>query len=73
METSSVLKMIFSLETGNTITINVTNPKEQLTIADLEAGFAGTLVNENMLNVGGAQVVALKDAYYYNKEKTELE
>lgn len=68
--TTSVLKCPIILENGKKLTINVNNPKENITQAELEnssgeKGFVGTLINEQMINSGGYQALEADHAYYY--------
>lgn len=73
--TTSTLKVPILLENGKSITINVPDPINNLTKNDLalsssEKGFAGYLVNENLIVTQDAvMAVEVGDPFYYNTEK----
>lgn len=67
------LKMVFLLDNDKTITMTLPDPNTGITISDLESGFAGEIVNDNMILYGGAVTTGLKEAYYYNTQRTIVE
>lgn len=71
---TTVLKVPIILEDGSKITYNLSDPKDGLTKDDITdqtktTGFAGTLVNDQLINKGGYRPEDVGEPYYYNTEK----
>lgn len=72
--TTNVLKVKIELDNNKSITYNIQNPKTGLSKDDVEnaskeTGFAGYMVNENLIKNGSAMAVEVGDAYYYETQK----
>lgn len=70
METS-VLKMIFDMQSNKTATINLSDPKSGLTRAEVMTAM-GAIVDGSFITLNGLDVVSVKDAYIYTTNKITL-
>ena len=68
---SQALKMVFSLPDSKSVTLSLSDPKNNLAKAAVLAA-ANEIIAKNALVVDEANPTALKDAYIYTTERTEL-
>lgn len=69
--TSKTLKLVFSLENGNTSTVNLKDPKDNLTMTQI-SDVAETMVTKEFFIVGGSPIAVLKDTYIETVTKEEI-
>lgn len=72
--TTSTLKVAIVLENTKKVNINIPDPVEGLTKAQLETpdnekGFVGYIISESLINKGGYMATGSDDPYYYTTEK----
>ncbi len=72
--TTSVLKVPFTLEDGNKLTVNLPDPQPNLSKDDItgstgDKNFAFYIVSENLISKDGIAATGVGEPYYYNTEK----
>lgn len=70
--TSNVLRMIFTLEGGGTITWNLKEPSDSVTKSQVET-WAQSVITNQVIEKTGEYATALKETYLYATTKTDLE
>lgn len=68
---TSVLKMLFEMTGGKTVTINLADPKTGLMRNEVMTAM-GAIVDGSVLIYNNLDVVSAKDAYIYTTNKVEL-
>lgn len=73
---SKVLKIVFLCENDKTLTLTLTDPKDEITAQEVN-DFASDFVDSGIFAVGTgadvASVLELKEAYYLEVVKTAIE
>lgn len=71
-----ILKIVFNCENDKTLTLTLTNPKDDIAEEDI-TDFADNFVDSGIFAVGTgsavASVIGLKEAYYLETTKTPIE
>lgn len=67
----SVLKMPLVLQNGKKITINLSDPKQNVTQAQCQT-FTNHLIANNVISYGGYGVVSAEPAYLYNTNEIPI-
>ena len=70
--TTNVLRIIFTLEGGGTITWNLQEPSNELTRTQVDTWAQGVITNQ-VIEKNAENATALKEAYLYSTTKTDLE
>ena len=67
----STLKMILNLENGKTYTLDLANPRTDLT-KDETVAFMSALIADKAIVVGGALAVSVKKAYVQSVDEQSI-
>ena len=71
MAATSTLKVVFELSDGNSHTVNLKDPKNNVTLSEVTA-FANLCVNKSAITKNNATISGLEDAYIQRVERIDL-
>ena len=71
MAAESTLKVVFEMSNGNSHTVNLKDPKNNLTMSEVSS-FADLCITKNALKKNNATAANMEDAYIQRTERVEL-